>query len=215
MNPEPSQNPGNPAFTGKDQPGQSLIRKLLYSKQIGLWVLFIVLAILLFFFVGRNMRFFMVPSASMEPTLFPGDMIVTLNEPEYKRGDVIVLEKDEEFLVKRIVGLPGDSLSIIDGALFINGKYASEPYVRESMQYYIDEPVLIPPGCFFYLGDNRNMSEDSSRGYAHFAGDYDEETRLSYLGVLDDIVGKVRCIYYPYNRLGSLPSYALTNIAGH
>lgn len=192
----------------------SLIKKILFGKQVGLWVLLILLVILLYFFVGRDMRFFMVPSSSMEPTLYTGDMLLTLNQPTYQRGDVVVLKTEEEYLVKRIVGLPGDSLSVIDGALFINGKYASEPYVRETMEYYIDEPVLIPEGSFFYLGDNRNMSEDSSQGFAHYATDLDVETRLSYLGILDDIVGKVRYIYYPYTRLGPLPSYTLTNIAG-
>jgi signal peptidase I len=206
----------NPIRSSKEEKGgrQSWVEKLLFGKQFGLWVLLLLLCFLLYLFVGREIRFFMVPSSSMEPTLLIGDMIVTLNQSEYSRGDIIVLKTQEEYLVKRLIGLPGDTLTVIDGALFINGKYASEPYIREGMNYYIDEAVLIPPGKLFYLGDNRNYSDDSSQGFAHSVSDLDQETRLSYLADMEDIVGKVKYIYYPYNRLGPLSSYKLTNVAG-
>ncbi|HOD94541.1 MAG TPA: signal peptidase I [Candidatus Hydrogenedentes bacterium] len=193
---------------------RTLLNRVFFSPRIGMIALLFLLGGLLYLLLGKEMRFFMVPSASMEPTLFAGDMIVTFNQKAYARGDIVVMKHEGEYLVKRIIGLPGDSLTIIDGALFINGKYASEPYVRESMHYYIEEPVLIPPGYFFYLGDNRNLSDDSSRGFANYAEKLDAAARLSYLGVLNDIIGKVHFIYYPYNRLGNLPSYILTNTAG-
>jgi len=167
-----------------------------------------------YFFAYRNVRFFIVPSASMEPTLFPEDMIITLKEPSYHRGDIVVLYEEGDFVVKRIVGLPGDSISVVDGALFINGKYASEPYMLEPMNYYIEYPVQVPENRFFFLGDNRNRSEDSSVGFSNEPDARLQYNSIDYLGYMDAIVGKVLFIYYPYNRFGPVRSYPLTNTAG-
>ena len=187
---------------------------ILYSKNIGMVVLLLLSLVGFYYFAYRNVRFFIVPTASMTPTLYPEDMIITLKESLYKRGDITVVYVDGEYMVKRIVGLPGDNISVVDGALFINGKYASEPYIREPMAYLIEYPVLVPEGRFFFLGDNRNESEDSSLG---FSADPDVHLRynsMDYLGYLDAIVGKVRFIYYPYNRFGAVYSYPLINVAG-
>ena len=154
----------------------------------------------LYAFGFRNMRFFLVPSTSMEPTLYPSDYLVTLNAPTYRRGDIVVLRdpKDpDSYLVKRIVGIPGDTIAIAAGALFINGKYASEPYIQEPMQAEMG-PVKVGEGEYFVLGDNRNQSEDSAtwgRGVP-----------------AADIVGKVRFIYNPLSRMGPVASYPLANL---
>ena len=116
--------------------------------------------------------------------------------------------------MKRIVGLPGDNISVIDGALFINGKYASEPYMRDPMNYFIERPVRIPEGRFFFLGDNRNQSNDSSLGFITDSSAQPHSNPLAYLGHLKLIVGKARFIYYPYNRFGPIRSYPLINAAG-
>jgi signal peptidase I len=151
----------------------------------------------------------MVTSSSMEPTLLPSDMIVTVREPVYRRGDIVVLRHDGEYLVKRITGLPGDAVVVVDGALFINGKYASEPYIREPMRYTIAEPIHVPDGRFVFMGDNRNDSDDSSvnHGAPDGPGLYD-------LGWTKDIVGRVVFLYYPYSRWGTVRSYPLVNTAG-
>ncbi len=185
---------------------------LTHSQEVGLVVLLALLLVGLYFFAWREMRFYLVPSRSMEPTLYPEDMIVTLNQREYHRGDIVVWPENGEYIVKRIIGLPGDAVSVVDGALFLNGKYASEPYILEAMNYYIETPVSIPEGRFFFLGDNRNASDDSSFGaIAAPPGQTNEDI---YLGHLDDIVGKVIFRYYPYNRFGKIPSYPLINVAG-
>lgn len=157
----------------------------------------------------RGARFFMVPSGSMEPTLLPNDMLVTVRDTSYHRGDIVVLRHDHEYLVKRITGLPGDSVGVVDGALLIDGKYASEPYVREPMRYTIEDPIRVPEGRFFFMGDNRNESDDSSvnHGGPDGPGLYD-------LGWMKDIVGRVVFLYYPYSRWGGVRSYPLANIAG-
>lgn len=155
-----------------------------------------------YFYGVRNIHFFLVPSESMVPTLLKRDYIITLNEAVYTRGDIVVLkdpESEGDFLVKRIVGGHGDTLSLLNGALYVNGKYASEPYIKEPIQEDM-APVEVPEGQFFVLGDNRNDSDDSLT-WGH--------------GVpAQDIIGRVRYIYSPISRMGPVRSYPLTNTAG-
>lgn len=157
----------------------------------------------LYLFAWREVRFFEVPSRSMEPTLQIGDRLITMREEQYKRGDIIVFWNDEEkeYFVKRIVGLPGDTLMVDGGALMINTHYASEPYIKEPIQYTFPQPVTVSAGSVFLLGDNRNMSQDSS-------------TKLQAYPV-NDIVGKVHYVYYPRERAGQLASYPLGNVEEH
>ena len=156
----------------------------------------------IYLFGFREMRFFLVPSASMAPSLQKGDQIVTLNEKKYDRGDVVVLEDPEsrgEFIVKRIVAVGGDTVWVRDGALVINGRPISEPYLLEPPKYQMG-PVRVSEGCFFVLGDNRNNSDDSHEWVERGLDAHPDAQR---------IVGKVLYIYYPYGRAGHVPSYSL------
>jgi signal peptidase I len=145
----------------------------------------------------KDVSFFLVPTKSMIPTLYPRDYIVTMSDGQYERGDIVVLDDPGErgaFVVKRVVGLPGDSLSIKTGALYINDRYASEPYIREPMLASTDRPIRVPADTVFVLGDNRNESEDS----------------LKWGPVpMDSIIGRVRYIYNPTERMGPVESYPL------
>lgn len=157
----------------------------------------VIFLLLLAYLAGvRQVRFFMVPSRSMEPTLLQGDHLVTMNMARYQRGDIVVLREPEagDYIVKRLVGLPGDEISVRNRALYVNGEYLSEPYTQELMNYQIVQPIPVPAGEVFVLGDNRNESEDS-----HITG-----TKS-----MKDIIGKVLFIYYPYARFGRVPSYNL------
>ena len=100
-------------------------------------------------------------------------------------------------------------MGVVDGALFLNGKYASEPYISEPMHYTIGEPIQVPAGRFVFMGDNRNGSDDSSVNHGAPGG-----PGLYDLGWMKDIVGRVVFIYYPYSRWGSVRSYPLANTAG-
>lgn len=180
--------------------------KVTRARRIASVVLLAVLVVgSVYFYQIRKVRFFLVPSRSMAPTLLSRDYIVSVGDVEYRRGDIVVLRDPEiegSFVVKRIVGLPGDTVAIGGGALYLNGRYASEPYIMEPMLG--DLPALTLEGRqVFVLGDNRNESEDS----------------LSWLesGVmvtLDDIVGKVVYIYNPISRMGPVASYPLEPTGG-
>jgi signal peptidase I len=112
---------------------------------------------------------FWIPSASMVPTLKYGDRVLVnkfiyrFTEPE--RGDVIVfksVEGDGQDLIKRVVGVPGDEISVRRGKLFVNGELQREPYVNKKYpdrSFYAS--TTIPEGHVFAMGDNRANSQDS------------------------------------------------------
>ncbi|MBI4557614.1 MAG: signal peptidase I [Candidatus Hydrogenedentes bacterium] len=172
-------------------------------------------AFLIYLFGFRGMRFFLVPSGSMEPTLLPGDRLVTLNQTGYHPGEIVVLRDPEDtgsYVVKRIVALGGDTVSADGGALFINGGYASEPYLLEPINYEL-KPFTVAEDHVFVLGDNRNESEDSSLWATAVPGNDDPPPAGPRTGKSvpsETIIGRVSYIYYPPTRMGPLRPYPLT-----
>lgn len=159
------------------------------------YILIIALSVPLIYLFGfRDMRFFLVPSSSMEPTLLRRDYLMSLRQSQYERGDVVILEDPQEpgaYLVKRLVARGGDTVTVAGGALLINQRYVSEPYLMAPPHYQLN-PVTIPRDHVFILGDNRDNSDDS-----HVWGAAPENA----------IVGKVVCIYYPYDRAGRVKNH--------
>jgi signal peptidase I len=175
------------------------VRLALWSANL---LLLAVVGLAAWLFVVRELRFFVVPSGSMHPTLLEGDRIVTMNEPVYQRGDIVVIWDTDtaEFIVKRVAAVAGDEVKIEGGALFINGSYVSEPYIAEPMQYEFQPIGHIAEGQVLLLGDNRNQSADSS------------VTHKTY--PVDDITGRVRFLYWPWERRGPVQRFALINATG-
>lgn len=133
-----------------------------------------------------------VPTGSMETTIMPNDRIVAFRlsymfaQPE--RGDIAVFRypDDEEVLyVKRVIGLPGDVVEIVDGNVYINDaeEPLSEDYLKEKTIGSFG-PYTVPEGCYFMMGDNRNNSLDSRYWVNKFVSE-------------DKILGKVFFRYYP------------------
>ena len=116
---------------------------------------------------------FEIPTDSMVPTLEPNDRVL-VNKLAYRfrdphRGDVVVFhsppvekQKGYAYLVKRIVGLPGDTIEGRDGKVLINGKPLAEPYLGSDVQSKTFGPDHVPQGRYYMLGDNRLVSEDST-----------------------------------------------------
>lgn len=109
-----------------------------------------------------------IPSGSMEPTLNVGDIAVAnglaylTKDPQ--RGDIVIFKADatgEDVLIKRVIGMPGDSLMFVDGYLYINGELVYEEYLPEDMETNSFKDFEVPEGCYFVMGDNRTSSYDS------------------------------------------------------
>jgi signal peptidase I len=194
----------------------------------GFYIAFLIFAaimIYLFAFVGVTP--FKVPTGSMIPTLLPGDFLFCAPQQEYQRGDLVVVDdplRPGGYLVKRIVGLPGDTVAAENGYLALNESYASEPYLREPMNYEMP-PRTVPEGEIFLLGDNRNESDDASRWLIDPESGDAIETEQAGVDVvgdkiwkrtlpIDSIVGKVVYLYLPFDRMGPVRSYPLTNLEG-
>lgn len=118
---------------------------------------------------GAFFRVYAIPSSSMAPTLQPGDQIVVtpFRAPfarEPRRGDVVVFRSPtgrDELLVKRIVATPGDLIATDAGRVTIGGRALAEPYLLRAASSGVIAPQIIPAGCFFVAGDNRDDSWDS------------------------------------------------------
>ena len=114
----------------------------------------------------------LVISDSMVPTLKKGDYLLTDHRlslrKQWKRGDIVVFTSPEtwdsrgETLVKRIVGMPGETVHYTGGRLHIGDSVPVEPYLRERPDDEFRKPVDLGPNQYWVLGDNRNESDDSS-----------------------------------------------------
>jgi signal peptidase I len=117
---------------------------------------------------------FYIPSESMEPTLRPGDRVL-VNKLSYdfhsiRRGDVVVFKRPPaeaadpaiKDLIKRVIGLPGDTVEQRGGKVFVNGRQLNEPYLTTDTGTTTNLPLqVVRPGQYFVLGDNRTNSKDS------------------------------------------------------
>ncbi len=143
---------------------------------------------------------FIIPSESMQPTLQVGDRVFVEKSPDYvpQNGDIVVFtpseaikETDPEFAdyyIKRVIGIPGDVVSVDNQRVYVNDRPLNEPYIAEPPRYEFS-PQFITKNSYLVLGDNRNNSLDS-----HFWGLLPREV----------IVGKAYKIGWPPNRIQSL-----------
>ena len=192
------------------------------------YIVFIIVAAVLAYGMGiLGMTPFRVPTKSMIDALQPNDYIVAKPQDTYQRGDIVVLHDPlmaGAYLAKRIVGVPGDTISVNYGYLSVNGAYASEPYIREPINYAL-ETIEVPEGDVLVLGDNRNESDDASRwlinpdtGEAvdatNATSDIVGGERWKRTVPMDLIVGKVIFRYLPIARFGKVASFPLTNSEG-
>ena len=170
--------------------------------ELGGWLVYILLIIgltyLIITFVGQRT---MVSGSSMETTLQDGDNLI-VDKISYRfhdpsRYDIIVFPykyEENTFYIKRIIGLPGETVQVKDGYTYINGKkLTSDIYGREVMDEpgIAEEPVKLGKDEYFVLGDNRNDSTDS---------------RDPDVGVLkkSDLMGRAWLRIYPFNKFGLL-----------
>ena len=124
------------------------------------------IVVIIFVYVIFNISF--VTSGSMEPTIKERELTIT-NRLAYTvkdpgRGDIVICRAGDqnELMLKRIIGLPNDEISFVDGYVFINGVICDESaYLKSDVETNCTELFTVPEGCYFLLGDNRENSIDS------------------------------------------------------
>ncbi len=155
-------------------------------------------ALVIFILFQFTLQNSIVDGTSMEPNLMNADRLLVskvsyaFGEPE--RGDIIVFpspyEDGREF-IKRIIGMPGETVQIINGSVRINGQPIEEPYLvnHDSRDY---PSTAIPAGQYFVLGDNRPVSLDSRQGWTVSR---------------EDVHGKAWVVFWPFGSFGGAPNH--------
>jgi signal peptidase I len=212
--PSGSEEPAGGFTLSEPRPADQEERRSFLRELPILFIVALAVAIVLKTFVVQA---FFIPSGSMEPTLEPGDRVLVqkvVYGPD--RGDVIVfsdpqgrpgpdrgivggfvhwlsstlgIERPEhEDFIKRVIGLPGETVELRDGRLFVDGVRIREPYLKGAVDTRDYGPAKVPEGALFVLGDNRLNSNDSRFG-------------LGFVPV-DKVVGRAFAIVWPPSRVG-------------
>ena len=157
------------------------------------WIKTVVFAMVFALFITRVVIVnATIPTGSMEDTIMPNDRIVAFRlayvTSEPQRFDVVVFkypDNEETLFVKRIIGLPGETVEIRDGKVYVNGSDVplNDSFTKDKATGN-SGPYEVPYGCYFMLGDNRNASADS------------RSWQNKYLSK-DKILGKVILRYFP------------------
>lgn len=138
-----------------------------------------------------------VSGNSMKPNLNDGELLLVrkigYNEKTIKRFDIVVIKKDKEEIIKRVIGLPGEHISYKNNKLYVNDKLVTEDYTHlDTKDFNLEETCTcstIPEGKYLVLGDNRPISKDSRS-----------------IGLIDekDIIGKAVFRLWPISKIGTI-----------
>lgn len=179
----------------------------------------IVIIVLFFFVQGVIAAPFQVIGNSMVNTLHHGEYIV-VSKLEYlvggpQRGDIIVFHPplhEDEYYIKRIIGIPGDKVDLKGGKVFVNGVALEEDYLSEGVRTCLvaqqrecdgdERSFEVPEGKYFVLGDNRNGSSDSRAWY-------DADNKPDPFVDREQIQGKTRVVLYPLPDIRLVPGTAV------
>jgi signal peptidase I len=175
------------------QPSQSLIATIAWFRDLMLSVLIAVLVILFLYRPVKVEGTSMMPSLYDQERLFINQFSYKFGLGQIKRGDTVVFwypEDPTKSYIKRVIGLPGDTVAVEDGFVVVNGKKLVENYVPP--EYRDERPypaTVVPPDEYFVLGDHRISSNDS-RAWGFVPRNY--------------IYGKAVFVFWPPNRIGSV-----------
>ena len=176
---------------------KQLIKNIM--ADIGTVAIAFILSLIILMFIRPTF----VHGQSMENTLHDGDYMI-ISKQAYRiaspeRGDIVIIQSslDDEksdkgkLIIKRIIGLPGDKIEIVDGMLYLNDEPYQEDYIKDGITPVADIPaeresVVVPEGHYFALGDNRCNSTDSRSEEVGFVA-------------IDDIKGKVFVRLFPFS----------------
>lgn len=182
-----------PQYSGVAQPRSALLSAAFWFRDLMLAVLIAVLAILFLYRPVRVEGTSMMPSLYNQERLFINQFSYRFGLSSIKRGDTVVFwfpEDTTKSYIKRVIGLPGDRVQIIDGYVYINGKKMAADYVPRRYRGHGDwGPETVPPNKYFVLGDDRIDSNDS-RAWGFVPRSY--------------IYGKAVFVFWPLDRIGEI-----------
>lgn len=166
------------------------------KKSIGMIVNVVLKAMLTVFVFTLLLNVFVfstsiVQGKSMMPILEEGDRVIfnktayTFNEPE--RGDIVIIQRPLKNYVKRIVGLPGETVEVKEHKLFIDGERYKQNFLAEKEIHRTLDfgPVIVPSNSYFVMGDNRMISKDSRNGLGFVTN--------------KEIAGRLELVLYPFS----------------
>lgn len=157
------------------------------KKEVLDYIIIIIVVILIRTLIFTPIK---VEQSSMNPTLNSKDIMI-LNKIGYKinglkRFDIVVIKKDNDYLIKRVIGLPNETLEYKDDKLYIDGKEVEEPFTKKiTPDFKLDNKIS--KDSYFLMGDNRSNSVDS-----RIFGEISKE----------NILGKTNFIIFPFDRIG-------------
>jgi signal peptidase I len=182
--------------------------KLRFDKQSAMknffreFLITIGLAVIIFLILQTTIQSSIVDGSSMEPSLNNGQRLIVAkiayNFKAPQRGDVIIIHPPvapEKQWVKRVIGLPGDTIEVQKGIVYVNGFPLTEPYIKSPPAYTFNS-FMVPQDNYFVMGDNRNNSTDSHYGWT--------VTR-------ENIVGEVWLRIWPFSNWGIIHAYPLAD----
>jgi signal peptidase I len=148
----------------------------------------ILIALFINIFIAQATK---VQGQSMEPNLHPNQRLVveklTYRFHGPRRGDIVVIRRGNQLLIKRVIGLAGERIEIRKGKVYIDGQSLKEPYLERDFTSVNYGPVTVPPLHIFILGDNRTFSNDS-RSFGPVP--------------IENVVGRAWLSYWPPNQIG-------------
>lgn len=119
-----------------------------------------------------------IPSESMETTIMPGDkVLVSKNIDDMKVGQIYTFYRGKILYIKRLIAIGGDHVVINNNDVYVNNKKLTETYVSSDMTSTIYMDLVVPEGKYFFLGDNRNNSNDARYWDNHFIDKSDIDGR--------------------------------------
>jgi signal peptidase I len=182
--------------TGPETPGPDLRRPtgtLLWLRDLALSVLIALIVILFLYQPVRVEGTSMMPSLVDQERIFINKFSYRFGISEVNRGDTVVFwfpGDTSKSYIKRVIGIPGDSVEITRGRVFVNHEELTEPYVPEEYRDRVSvDSVVVPEGEYFVLGDHRSSSNDS-RTWGTVGRSF--------------IYGKAVFSYWPLDRLGTV-----------
>lgn len=168
------------------------------GELLRLFTLYIILMVIFVFIFRTVFMLTLVPTGSMEGTIMSGDIVFAtrynISADEIKRYDILIFippdnpDNSDETYIKRVIELPGETIEIKNGKVYADGIELDSSFVKNPMNRKGDGTYVVPEGCYFFMGDNRNQSRDSRFWIEKYVP-------------LENIKGKAKSIVFPFTHI--------------